>query len=519
MIARNFETIEVSTWLEPPDRLAGTPQQRERRASGRGLVRRPSAPSASMALVAIVTIALMLAVGMGTAWAASPGHHLWARIYTGPANGSDEPRAIAVNPDSSTVFVTGNSLGKLTGQDAVTVAYRSDGSKLWVARYDGPSHYDDGAVDIGVSPDGTAVFITGQAGGPFSSQILVIAYDAQSGARTWSTRIGTQLLFDEAHALTVSPDGSVVFVTGVRRYFDDSDIRTMAVDASTGSVLWSRRYEGTFHHRSAPTDLRVSPDGSLLAVVGWMETGSGGLSTTDSVAVAYDAATGSRRWVNRFDGDIHGEDRGFGAEFAPDGSAVYVAAASESLTNDLDYLTFAYDAVTGSELWRHRYDGPHSGADQPSAIGVSPDGASVFVTGRSLRFSSGSVDVYDYATLAIGTASGDRSWVKRYDEGIGGSDEPVDLGVSPDGSKVFVTGTSEGLIDGISSATDFATLAYDAVTGARLGLQRYDGPCGFLDRATGLALSPDGSRAYVTGRTDCPDLSTSGDFATVAYPT
>jgi DNA-binding beta-propeller fold protein YncE len=479
-------------------------------------VRRASAVSA---LVALGASALLIGSTAGIAWAASPGHRLWAQIYDGPANRPDGPTAIAVSPDSSAVYVTGGSLSNLVGQDAVTIAYDPDGGIMWRARYDGPAHYDDGAADIGVSPDGGTVFVSGTTNGPSSSQILVIAYEAANGGTMWSTRIGSQLLFDEAGSLAVSPDGSVVFVTGVRRYFDDSDIRTIAFDASTGSVLWSRRYEGRFHQTSAPNDLRVSPDGSQVVMVGWFETAGPGLSPTDSVAVAYDAATGLRRWVNRADGDAHGEDRAFGVEFAPDGSTVYVATESESSTSDLDYLTFAYDAGTGSELWQHRYDGPHSGADQPSAIGVSPDGASVFVTGRSLRFSSGSVDVYDYATLAIDAATGQHIWAKRYDEGIGGTDEPVDLGVTPDGSKVFVTGTSEGLIDGISTATDFATLGYDAATGARLGLQRYDGPCSFLDRATGLALSADGLRVYVTGRTDCPDWSISGDYATVAYPT
>ncbi len=475
-------------------------------------MRRPSAP---VALVALATVALIL--GTSTeAGAASPGHRLWAQIYDGPANSRDGAAAIAVNPDSSAVYVTGSSLSNLVGQDAVTVAYAPDGTRLWTSRYDGPSHFDDGAVDIGVSPDGTMVFITGQTSGPSSSQILVLAYKATNGDRAWSTRIGSQLLFDEVGALAVSPDGSVVFVTGVRRYFDDTDIRTIALDASTGSVLWSRRYEGTFHQPSRATDLQVSPDGSLVVMVGWVETGGPGLNPADSVAVAYDVATGTRRWINRYDGNAHGDDRSFGVEIDPDGS-VYVATASASLTNDLDYLTLAYDSVTGSELWRQRYNGPQNGADEPSAIGLSPDGAQVFVTGRSIRSISGSVHVYDYATLAIDAATGHRVWVKRYDAGIGGSDEPVDLGVSPDGSKVFVTGTSEGVINGVSSATDFATVGYDAATGARLGLQRYNGPCNFLDRAIGLALSPDGSKVYVAGRTDCLDPDTSGDFATVAY--
>ena len=45
-------------------------------------------------------------------------------------------------------------------------------------------------------------------------------------------------------------------------------------------------------------------------------------------------------------------------------------------------------------------------------------------------------------------------------------------GVSPDGSKVFVTGYSVGSASGY----DYATVAYDASTGSELWVKRYDGP-------------------------------------------
>jgi WD40 repeat protein len=474
--------------------------------------------SAASPLVAIAT-AIILMVATGVAQAASPGPRLWVRLYDGPLHGQDGVAAIAVSPDSGTVFVTGNSQGALTDQDAVTIAYASDGSRLWARRYDGPAHAGDGGVDIGVSPDGATVYMTGLAGGPSSSQILVIAYDATNGARVWGTRVGSQLLFDEVAALAVSPDGSTLFVTGVRRYFDDSDIRTIALDASSGSVLWTRRFEGSSQQPSSPTDVRVSPDGSLVVVTGWFQAAGTDLTSTKGVTLAYDVATGTRRWVQRFDGAVtHGEDRAVGVEIAPDSSAVYVAMTSESAAHGLDILALGYDVSTGSELWRHRYDGPDGLGDEAAAIGLTPDGASAFVTGRSITAIVGSVEVTDYATIAVDTGTGHRKWVRRYDEGIGGHDDPIDLGVAPDGSRVYVTGTSEGLVNGVSSATDFATLAYDASTGTRLGLQRYDGPCGFVDTAVGLAIAPNGSNVYVTGGTGCFDPNTSGDIATIAYP-
>ena len=418
------------------------------------------------------------------------------------------------------MFVTGSSRSELTGQDAVTIAYASDGSTLWSRRYDGPAHGDDGGVDLGLSAQGDTVYIAGSAGGPSSSQILVIAYDATNGARVWATRIGSQLLFDEVAALAVSHDGSRVFVTGVRRYFDDSDIRTIALDASSGSVVWTRRFEGSSQQPSAPTDLRVSPDGSLVVMTGWFQAAGTDPSSTQAVTVAYEAADGSRRWAQRFDGNMpSGQDRASGVEIAPDSSAVYVAMTSESATNDLDYLTFGYDAGTGAELWRHRYNGPDGHADEPGAIAIDAAGTSVFVTGRSLVETVGSVQVFDYATVAIDAGTGHRIWATRYDAGIGGSDEAVDVGVGPGGGKVFVTGTSEGLINGVSSSTDIVTMGLAAASGIELGLRRYNGPCNFVDRAAALAIGPNGSRVYVTGTTNCFDPDTSGDIATIAYRT
>jgi hypothetical protein len=44
--------------------------------------------------------------------------------------------------------------------------------------------------------------------------------------------------------------------------------------------------------------------------------------------------------------------------------------------------------------------------------------------------------------------------------------------VSPNGSKIFVTGCSIG---SATSGTDYATVAYHAATGVRLWLERYNG--------------------------------------------
>jgi hypothetical protein len=85
---------------------------------------------------------------------------------------------------------------------------------------------------------------------------------------------------------------------------------------------------------------------------------------------------------------------------------------------------------------------------------------------------------------------GVEQWLRRYN-GLGNSDDVAkSLGVSPDGTKVFVTGASTGS----GGDDDYATVAYDASTGARLWVARYNGPGNSVDTATSLGVTPTGPR-------------------------
>ena len=178
---------------------------------------------------------------------------------------------------------------------------------------------------------------------------------------------------------------------------------------------------------------------------------------------------------------------------SPDSGTVFVASASsEGATTKPHDITTAYNAATGAQLWVTRYDGGNL-----AGVAVSPDGSRVYVTG------SGHLG---FETIAYNSATGARA--AEHGVGTGGASKIV---VSPDGSDLFVTGTATGS----GGLSEYATVAYNAATGAQLWGARYQGPSGASSAPAALGLSAAGSTVFVTGTTTL--ASTHTEFATIAY--
>lgn len=130
------------------------------------------------------------------------GAELWVARYNGPGHWPhasytdsgvetgwyhwDVARSLSVSPDGSTVFVTGESSGRETFYDYATLAYSaSSGTQLWVNRFNGPRNFYDVARSVAVSPDGSVVFVTGESSGPTSyPDYMTIAYHATSNCES-----------------------------------------------------------------------------------------------------------------------------------------------------------------------------------------------------------------------------------------------------------------------------------------------------------------------------------------------
>ena len=370
------------------------------------------------------------------AYNTATGARQWVARYNGPAHSlSNVPSSVAVSPDGKTVFVTGKSVVGQFG-DYATVAYAAaPGHQMWAKPYNGPLNNDDEATAVAVSPTSGTVYVTGFSWGKSTaSDYATVAYNAATGAQQWVKRYnGPGNGNDAATSMAVNPASGTVYVTG--QSFGTSatgpDYATVAYDAS-GSQQWVRRYTFPGGNTDDATSVTVNPASGTVYVTGhsW-----GGASGYDYATVAYTAA-GTQQWVRRYNGTGNNSDQASSVAVNPASGTVYVTGQSAGTSTGADYATIAYNAASGAQQWVARYNGTGNGTDDATSLAVSPTRGTVYVTGQSVATSG----LYDYATIAY-TAAGTQQWVKRP---AGSVLYPGSVAVIPTTGTVFVTGANAG---------------------------------------------------------------------------
>jgi outer membrane protein assembly factor BamB len=472
---------------------------------------------AALAVITVAGLAPALSPQQVLASAASPaapgstapgstvpgGALLWAARYRDhtPQNFAN---GVVASPDGSTVYVAGTS----DIEHTTLVAYNAaTGARRWVSHYYGLG--DSEPFSLAISPDGSRLFTSGfttPPGAALPDRFAVVAYDAATGAVLWARH---PFVAGLSTSMTVSPDGSTVYATGlIERVFGGAaSVVTIAYDAATGARKWLASYHAS--PTATAASVTASPDGRNV-FVSTPVTSSG---TNRIATLAYNAATGAPLWTRLVNGSVSApEGIGIGRNVAvsPDSSAVFVTGYVAGPTGDSSFATIAYRAGTGTRLWERFYHGP-AGASAANAIAVSPDGQAVYVTGRSGNFTA---NLVDYVTVGYAAVSGARLWARSYQPPAG---RPTGLnlgaravGVSPGDGLVFITGGTPGAAQ---NSLNFTTIAYRAGTGATAWLARFAGVQDF-GYANSLAVGPAG-QVYVTGAIGASDGCC--DFGTVAY--
>ena len=434
---------------------------------------------------------------------AQTGETKWSRVYqsTGVAGQSDRGTRIAVSADGSRVFVTGESScpygcgsGAFSGYS--TVAYdAATGHRLWAAQFadDGP-----GAYSIAVSPDGSTVFVNGEAATWPGNE--TIAYDAATGSHLYA--IPSSDYMAPWNALAVSNDSSTVFVATVGS--SQCGLRISTYNVSDGTPGWSAGYPECIP-ADAHLAITLSRDGSTLYAVG----GARGEFAT----VAFDASTGTQLWAAvdnqvAVDGDIQPS-----IAASPDGREVFVVGnpVCTPSCSDEPLITIGYEAANGDQLWKSQYDS--GGRTSPVDLAVSADSSLVYVAAQEQT----SMHV-NAPLIAYDAATGAEAWVDDYQD-----NSAFALAASPTGANVYIGGTFTTLTSATSSghlrpmarsgcsvsACGYSVTAYNGHAGAGVSQDRDPSP-GFDGWRTIFDRTALGG-AYRASRT-------AGDAATYTTP-
>jgi len=447
----------------------------------------------NIARQAILIFVFLLASGQITASAGV--YQNWVARYNGPGSSYDNPRSMVID-DSSNLYITGPSGGSGTDKDFATVKYDSNGTELWVSRYDGPVSKYDWATDITIDNLGN-VYVTGESVGLDNEMDYATIKYGPNGNQQWVSRYrasGDKSAYPTA--ITVDSEQNV-YVTGYDYPFSSGncDIVTIKYD-SDGYELWTDVYNGPANEDDHGMDIIVDDDGYIYmggfrdGLYSWFD----GWVEADYLIIKY-APDGTRLWLRSYtgpetvdkivdmvlgnSGNLHvtGESRGgpflfYGGatiKYDPEGTQlwatsdypgrprdmdidnqgnVYVCGDIYSEESEKDYCTSKYDP-NGNLLWTTNYNGPSNDIDDAYALSADSVG-NVYVTGESMGLGTG----FDCATVKYDT-NGNQLWVKRYDGPSSESDWGSAIVLDSSGA-IYVTGGSYSM----SKGYDFSTIKY-----------------------------------------------------------
>ena len=264
----------------------------------------------------------------------SSGVEQWVRRYNGPGNSWDEAYAIALD-NSGNAYVTGGSVGSGASYDYATVKYDSSGVEQWVARYNGPGNWRDYAWAIALDNSGNVYVTGGSWGSGTFHDYATVKYDS-SGVVQWVARYNGPTNYDDrARAIALDNSGNI-YVTGGSRVSGTSyDYATVKYDSS-GVEQWVERYNGPGDSLDYAYAIALDDSGNVYVTGG--SVGSGTYS--DYATVKYDSS-GVEQWVERYNGP--GDSLDYAYAIALDNSGnIYVTGRSMGSGTGPDYATIKY---------------------------------------------------------------------------------------------------------------------------------------------------------------------------------
>jgi DNA-binding beta-propeller fold protein YncE len=240
---------------------------------------------------------------------------------------------------------------------------------------------------------------------------------------------------------------------------------------------------------------------ALLAISGAWLTAPASPAVAAQGQLAYDGCLADTADPGCFDLPFSPLQGASGVAVSPDGNSVYVASyigdsVAHLFRNGLDGQ-LALDGCLNSDGSQNCGDLPSAPLDGPSAVAVSPDGKSVYVSsyyGDSIahffRNSPGGQITYDGCLNNNGT----QGCVDLYGSPLDGASG---VAVSPDGRSVYVASLGSDSVAHFARNGPDGQIVYAGCWANDAAEGCVDLPGAPLDGASGVAVSSDGKSVYV----------------------
>lgn len=374
-------------------------------------------------------------------------------------------------------YITGTTGAGPFALDIVTAKFGPDGTMVWQQTFDGPAQGFDQANGIALGPDG-ALYVTGDTQGPnFFAKVLLVKYDAATGAVLDSAVYSTEPNMSEYGGdVAVDALGGVYVVGGTGG--DGTDALVLKFDAAC-DLQWKRTWDGAaFEPYTLDSALyvRVDPKGDVIVLI----HGVTGSNQPDFVVVKYAPDTGATIWTATW-GD-NGGDTPQAMELDAGGD-IFVAGTS-GYFDTARFSTIRLRNGDGALLWQ----ATNKFAYNDSTRGLALDGlGGVYVTGvvdPDTDISNENDNIYTFKRSA---ADGTLLWTEQY----GGNakyqrDQPTDVAADPAGH-VFVGGYTNTP----PYVADTITLVLDETTGVEVDRHIIPGGPGLTADSGAMAFDAD----------------------------
>ena len=404
----------------------------------------------------------------------------------------------SLSSDGATAFSAGArrlgspepSLGPGLERGAWVSAHRTGtGELLWESILEGDGSTDFNVVGVRSGAIPERLFL---AGAFDESRAHVTALDAASGALDWQSPIELHSPGTILSAIDVASGSDRVFATTYAS--PGSDAAVLALDASSGSTVWSSTFTDILSIQ--PPSLAVDPTGARVCFVGTREVSAS--ATTDAFVSCHDALSGALLWSSTYDLDGLSEawdsDDVRDAEFSPDGGSLFLFGRTRPDPDSLSSTSFSIrvDALSGSVDWISQYEIQPGQQLVPKRLALSGDGGRFY----GLSSSSDSPGAFQLLVEARDPLTGEQVWSSPVPTGQVGSDNGFDLVVSADGTEVLLAGGANGL----AADADGLTVALDAETGTILWKAVLSGSGPIEESTRSIELDPDGRNVLVASQ-------------------